>query len=68
MYLDITGWGMGEVWINGQYAGSYWEAEKQRTIQIPASILKKGINDVVMFELKNNEQKVARLSNEPIFD
>jgi len=67
IYLDITGWGMGEAWINGQYAGSYWEAEKQRTIQIPASILKKGINDVVVFELKNNEQKVARLSNVPVF-
>lgn len=68
MYLDIRDWGMGEAWINGQYAGSYWEAEKQRTIQIPASILKKGINVVVVFELKNNEQKVARLSNDPIFN
>ncbi len=23
-YLDISGWGMGEVWLNGNYMGSYW--------------------------------------------
>jgi len=68
IYLDISGWGMGEAWVNGYYIGSYWEAEKQRTIQIPVSVLKKGNNEVVIFDLKNNEQKILRLSNKPVFD
>ena len=34
-YVDMTGWGMGEVWINGQYAGSYWEKSGLRTVEIP---------------------------------
>ncbi len=68
IYLDVTGLGMGEAWVNGNYIGSYWEAEKQRTIRIPAQILKKGINEVVIFELKNNEHETLRLSKNPIFN
>lgn len=66
-YLNISGWGMGEVWINGNYIGSYWEEEKQQSIQVPASILVKGKNEVVVFELKNNDQEVMQLSDEPVF-
>ncbi|NDW10719.1 hypothetical protein D0T56_13785 [Dysgonomonas sp. 520] len=67
MYLDISGWGMGEVWINAQYQGSYWEEEKQQSIQVPASVLKKGKNELIVFELKNNKQNTMRFSEEPIF-
>jgi len=66
-YLDISGWGMGEVWINGQYMGSYWEEEKQQSIQIPAENLVMGNNEIVVFELKNNQQKSMRLSDKPLF-
>lgn len=66
-YLDISGWGMGEVWINGQYSGSYWEEEKQQSIQIPSSVLVKGKNELVVFDLKNNEQEILRLSDTPVF-
>lgn len=66
-YLDISGWGMGEVWINNQYLGSYWEAEKQQSLLIPASVLVKGNNEIVVFELKNNEKKTMKLAKEPIF-
>ena len=66
-YLNISGWGMGEVWINGQYLGSYWEEEKQQSIQIPASVLLKGRNELVVFDLKNNKQEILRLSDKPVF-
>jgi beta-galactosidase len=66
-YLNISGWGMGEVWINGAYLGSYWEEEKQQSIQIPANILVKGKNEVVIFDLKNNKQELLRLSGKPLF-
>ena len=67
VYIDITGWGMGEVWINGQYMGSYWEEEKQQSIQVPASVLVNGRNEVIVFELKNNNQVSMRLSDTPVF-
>jgi len=66
-YLDISGWGMGEVWVNQKYVGSYWEEEKQRSILIPSEDLVKGENEIVVFELKNNQQKTMKLSQTPVF-
>jgi len=66
-YLDITGWGMGEVWVNQKYVGSYWEEEKQRSILIPSEDLVAGENEIVVFELKNNQQKTMKLSQTPVF-
>lgn len=66
-YLDISGWGMGEVWINGTYAGAYWEEEKQQSIQLPAELLKAGKNEIIVFELKNLEQKNMKLSKQAVF-
>ena len=66
-YLNMTGWGMGEVWLNQQYLGSYWEEEKQQSILIPSENLVTGKNELVIFELKNNKQKKISLSPTPIF-
>ncbi len=67
-YLDITGWGMGEVWVNGQHLGSYWEEEAQKSIPMPAAVLKKGKNEVVVFDLKNNGVDSIRVTNQPVFN
>jgi len=66
-YLDITGWGMGEVWANQKYIGSYWEEEKQHSILIPLEDLVRGENEIVVFELKNNQQRTMKLSQIPVF-
>lgn len=66
-HLNISGWGMGEVWINGSYMGTYWEEYPQQSIQIPADTLVKGENEVVIFELKNNRKRVMSLSDKVIF-
>lgn len=65
--LDISGWGMGEVWINNKYLGAYWEQEKQQSIKIQASDLVQGNNEIVVFELKNNQKKTMKLSETPVF-
>lgn len=67
-YLDVTGWGMGEVWINGSYLGSYWDEEKQQSIRIPAETLRKKGNRIIVFDLKNNDPaQTIRLADEPVF-
>ncbi len=66
-YLDISGWGMGEVWINGKYMGSYWEEEKQQSIQLSAADLIQGSNEIVVFELKNHGLDTMRFSETPVF-
>lgn len=67
-FLDISGWGMGEIWINGQYLGAYWEENAEKTLAIPTGILAKGNNEVVVFELKNNGQTSMSLTDKPIFE
>lgn len=67
-YLDTTGWGMGEAWVNGEYLGAYWEKESQKSIPIPKSILKIGKNELVIFDLKNNGATSAQLTDKPVFD
>ncbi len=66
-HLDITGWGMGEVWLNGQYLGNYWEEEAQQSIPVSESIFKKGENELVVFELKNNNVQHVNLTQKPVF-
>ena len=68
VYLDVSGWGMGEVWINGRYLGSFWDEEKQQSILIPAEILAEKGNRIVVFDLKNNDPGATmRLSDKPVF-
>lgn len=69
IHLDVSGWGMGEIWVNGEYMGAYWAENSLKSIQIPASALVEGKNEVVIFDLrKNSGEKVLNLSNKVIFD
>jgi beta-galactosidase len=67
-YLDLSKFGKGFVFLNGRNIGKYWNIGPQQTLYIPAGWLKKGINEVVIFdELKNWHVKVATLDH-PILD
>lgn len=66
-FLNVSGWGMGEVWINGHYIGAYWEENSETTLAIPSDVLRKGENSVVVFELKNNTQTLMSLTDKACF-
>ena len=67
-YLDFSAWGKGVVWINGHNLGKYWEIGPQQTIYVPAEWLKKGKNEVVVFELIKPEQSVLAGRDRAILD
>lgn len=67
-YLDVTGWEMGEVWINGIFVGSYWGEEQLRSLPVPAGILLKGKNELVVFDLKSPPGETMRLCDTPVFN
>jgi beta-galactosidase len=54
-YLDMSRWGKGVVWVNGHNLGRYWAIGPQQTLYLPAEWLKKGKNEIVVFELLNSE-------------
>jgi len=51
-YVDMTEWGKGVVFVNGFNLGRYWSyGGPQRTLYLPAPLLKEGINEVIVYEL-----------------
>lgn len=50
-FLDLGTWAKGYVWVNGHNLGRYWtEAGPQQTLYLPASWLRKGLNEVVVLD------------------
>jgi beta-galactosidase len=67
-YLDLHNFGKGFVFLNGRNIGKYWNIGPQQTLYIPEGWLKKGLNEIVIFdELKNGHTQVASLDR-PILD
>lgn len=60
-YLDTRGWQKGTAFINGFNIGRYWNVGPQRTLYIPAPLLKKGKNEIVLFELQGTEEPKINL-------
>jgi len=50
-YLDMSGWKKGVVWVNGRNLGRYWEIGPQKRLFCPAPFLKRGTNEIVVFDL-----------------
>jgi len=67
-YLDMREWGKGCVWINGHHLGRYWDIGPQQTIYVPAEWLKKGKNEIVVFELLKPDQKQLNGVTTPILN
>jgi beta-galactosidase len=67
-YLDMRQWGKGSVWVNGHNLGRYWRVGPQQTIYVPAEWLKKGENEVVVFELLKPEERVLEGIAHPILN
>lgn len=49
-FVKLDGFGKGCVFINNFNIGRFWEAGPQKTLYIPAPLLKKGNNEVIVFE------------------
>lgn len=50
-YLDVSQWEKGVVWVNGHNLGRYWNIGPQKRLFCPAPWLKKGKNEIVIFDL-----------------
>lgn len=56
-YIDMSNYTKGVVWINGHNIGRYWEIGPQKRLFCPACWLKKGDNEIVVFDLIQTEAK-----------
>lgn len=67
-YMDMSNWGKGVVWINGHNLGRYWQVGPQQTIYVPAEWLKKGTNEIEIFEQLKTNLSVVSSVKQPILD
>jgi len=53
-FLDMGTWGKGVVFVNGHNLGRYWKVGPQQTLYLPGCWLKKGENNITVFEQIND--------------
>lgn len=58
-YLDMSGYTKGVLFVNGHNLGRYWYLGPQKRLFCPATWLKKGKNEIVVFDLVQDEAKTV---------
>lgn len=68
-FLDVSALGKGVIWINGHALGRFWNIGPQETLYVPGPWLKKGRNEVTIFELFKTASAPALIGRtSPILD
>lgn len=67
-FLNMTGWTKGVAYINGFNLGRYWEIGPQDTLYIPAPLLRKGKNEITLFELHGCLSSNVMLQDHPVLN
>ena len=64
-FLDTEGFGKGCAFINGFNLGRFWEIGPQKRLYIPAPLLKKGKNTIILFETEGKVSEKITLFDTP---
>jgi len=64
-FLSLDGWVKGAVWINGFNIGRYWNVGPQKTLYVPAPLLKKSENEIIIFEVHEPQNLTVKFTDKP---
>ncbi len=67
-FLNFETWGKGLVYVNGRPLGRIWEIGPQQTLYMPGCWLKKGENEIMVFDIVGPKQAVSEGLTEPLLD
>lgn len=67
-FLDFSTWGKGLVYVNGYPMGRIWEIGPQQTLYMPGCWLKKGTNEIIVFDIVGPKEAVCQGLSNPIID
>lgn len=67
-YLDMETWGKGLVYVNGRCLGRFWSIGPQQTLYTPGCWLRKGDNEIVVFDLTGPDSLTVKGLTKPIVD
>jgi beta-galactosidase len=58
-YLDLSNFKKGIAWVNGHNLGRYWEIGPQKRLYCPASFLRQGSNEMIVFDLHQTVPQIV---------
>lgn len=68
-FIDMQNWGKGVIFVNGRNIGRFWKVGPQQTLYIPGVWLKKGKNEIIIFDQLNQKvQSTVSTVKTPILD
>ncbi len=67
-FLSFETWGKGLVYVNGHPLGRIWEIGPQQTLYMPGCWLKKGKNEIMVFDIVGPTAAVSKGLKEPLLD
>lgn len=67
-FLDFQTWGKGLVYVNGHPMGRIWEIGPQQTLYMPGCWLRKGENEIVVFDVVGPRSAKVRGLRQPLLD
>jgi beta-galactosidase len=56
-YIDVSNYAKGIVWVNGHNLGHYWNIGPQKRLFCPASFMREGMNEIILFDLHQTESR-----------
>jgi beta-galactosidase len=65
-FLDVSKLGMGVTWVNGHNLGRFWSIGPQQTLYVPGVWLRKGRNEVIVFDLRDDRDAALAGRREPM--
>jgi beta-galactosidase len=57
VYVDLSGYKKGVVWMNGHNLGRFWDIGPQKRLYCPASWLNTGENEILIFDLHQTQAR-----------
>ena len=64
-FLNFETWGKGQVYVNGHALGRIWSIGPQQTLYVPGCWLKKGKNEIIVFDVVGPRETVVWGQAEP---
>jgi beta-galactosidase len=67
-FLDTSNFTKGFVWVNGHALGRIWNIGPQKTLYLPGPWLRRGANDVIVFDLEGSPGRTIEGKAAPVLD
>lgn len=64
-FLELAGWTKGVAYVNGFNLGRYWGRGPQQRLYLPGPLLRRGENELIVFELHHTDRLDVGLCDRP---